>query len=86
MIRAVIENILLFLLPTLVYVIYVAVTRDDAKRGLLDAAPLGWLLGAGTGLVFLTLALFGSNTGSKPGAVYVPAEFKDGKIQPGRLK
>ncbi len=85
MIRVVIENILLFLLPAIVYVVYVSVTRRDTK-GALDGAPIGWLVLAGTLLVFVTLAAFGTSSGSKPGSVYVPSELKDGKIEPGRLE
>jgi hypothetical protein len=86
MIRVVIENILLFLLPTIVYVVYVSITRRDAKTGPLDGAPIGWLVLAGTLLVFVTLAAFGTSSGSKPGSVYVPSQMKDGKIEPGRLE
>jgi hypothetical protein len=86
MIRIVVENILLFLLPTAIYAIYVAATRGDSKQGILDGAPLAWLMLAGTGLVLLTLALFGSNTGGKPGQAYIPPSMKNGEIEPGRLK
>ena len=45
MIRIVIENILLFLLPTIVYVAYVYMTRDEKPGAtrVLDDAPLVWL-------------------------------------------
>ncbi|MEZ5816791.1 MAG: DUF6111 family protein [Hyphomicrobiaceae bacterium] len=86
MIRIVIENILLFLLPTVVYVIYVAVTRGDARRGILDEAPLAWLMLAGSVLVVGVLAFYGSNTRGRPGQVYVPPSMKDGRIEPGRIK
>lgn len=86
MIRSVIENILLFLLPTLVYVIYVAATRDDARRGILDKAPLTWLMFAGTALVLIVLASFGSENGGKPGQGYIPPSMKDGRIEPGRIE
>ena len=87
MIRIVIENILLFLLPTIVYVIYVAATRDDTHKGLLDGAPLVWLLMAGSVLMLLVLAFFANDsTGGKPGQVYVPPSMKGGEIDPGRIK
>ena len=35
MIRVVIENIVLFLLPTVVYALYVAATRGDTNKGIL---------------------------------------------------
>jgi hypothetical protein len=86
MIRVVIENLLLFLLPTLVYVIYVAVTRDDEHKGIFDEAPLAWLVLAGSLLVVIVLATYGSDTRGKPGQIYVPPSMKDGHIEPGRIE
>jgi hypothetical protein len=86
MIRIVIENILLFLLPTVAYVIYVVATRGDNRKGILDEAPLGWLMLAGSALVLAVLATYGSDTRGKPGQVYVPPSMKDGRIEPGQIK
>jgi len=86
MIRLVIENILLFLLPTVVYAIYVAVTRDDAHKGIFDEAPLAWLMAAGCVLVVAVLATYGSDTRGRPGQIYVPPSMKDGHIEPGRIE
>lgn len=86
MIRIVIENVILFLLPTLVYVIYVAATRTDTKKSLFDGAPLVWLLFAGTALMLIVLAAYGDDTRGKPGQAYVPPSMKDGKIEPGQIK
>ena len=74
MIRIVAENILLFLLPTIIYVAYVYMTREekpDARR-VLDDAPLIWLFVAGAALVLIVLASFGTISGGKPGQVYTP--------------
>lgn len=86
MIRVVVENIVLFLLPTVVYVIYVAATRNDTRKGILDEAPLAWLMFAGTALVLIVLASYGSDSGGKPGQRYVPPSIKDGRIEPGQIK
>ncbi|MBN9263738.1 MAG: hypothetical protein J0I57_14035 [Hyphomicrobium sp.] len=88
MIRVVVENIVLFLLPTAIYVIYVLLTRKQhEKAGVLDDAPFFWLMLAGTGLVFLVLVAFGTTSGGKPGQVYVPPHLgTGGKIEPGELK
>lgn len=88
MIRVVIENIVLFLLPTAVYVIYVLLTRKPGeKNGVLDDAPFIWLMLAGTALVLVVLISFGSTSGGKPGQTYVPPSLsKDGTIEPGQLK
>lgn len=88
MIRIVAENILLFLLPTIIYVAYIYMTREekaDAMR-VLDDAPLIWLFVAGAVLVIITLVTFGSVSGGKPGQVYTPPVFKDGRIEPGHIE
>lgn len=88
MIRVVVENIVLFLLPTAIYVTYVLLTRHpDSEEGLLDDAPFMWLMLSGTVLVFVVLIAFGSTSGGKPGQAYTPPSLtKDGKIDPGGLK
>jgi uncharacterized protein DUF6111 len=87
MIRIVAENIVLFLLPTIVYIAYVYMTREEKPGAMrvLDDAPLIWLFVAGAALALITLATFGSITGGKPGQAYTPPSFKDGRIQPGHL-
>lgn len=97
MIRVVIENLLLFLLPTLIYAAWVLYQRskteardEDGKARpvttVLDDAPLLWLFVGGAVLVIATLAIFGTSSGGKPGQHYVPGVFRDGKIQPGRIE
>jgi hypothetical protein len=88
MIRIVAENILLFLLPTIVYVAYVYMTREEKPGAMrvLDDAPLIWLFVAGAALVVITLVSVGSVTGGKPGQVYTPPSFKDGRIEPGHIE
>lgn len=88
MIRIVAENILLFLLPTIVYVAYVYMTREEKPGAMrvLDDAPLIWLFVAGAVLVVTMLASFGSITGGKPGEIYTPPSYKDGRIQPGHIE
>jgi hypothetical protein len=85
MIRIVIENFLLFLTPTAIYVTYVWLTRDAATKGSpLDDAPVVWLFGAGAMLVVIVLVAFGTTSGGKPGQTYIPPVFKDGQVIPGR--
>lgn len=88
MIRIVIENILLLLLPTLFYIAYVYLTvgSKDAKKKVLNDAPIVWLFVAGVVLVLIVLAVFGSWSGGRPGDAYQPPVFKDGKIVPGHIK
>jgi len=97
MIRTVIENLLLFLLPTLVYLAWAFFFRakeaadDDEGKGqsaaaVFDDAPLLWLFVSGAILVIVTLAAFGTTSGGKPGQHYQPSIMKDGKIQPGHIE
>jgi uncharacterized protein DUF6111 len=87
MIRIVIENLLLLLLPTLLYVAYIYLTagKKGTKQNVLDDAPLIWLFLAGVGLAVSVLLVFGTFSGGKPGQSYRPPEFRDGTIVPGQL-
>jgi Family of unknown function (DUF6111) len=90
MIRAVVENVLLFLLPTAMYIGYVLLTRRAPANGAnpLSDAPLVWLFVAGALLVAATLVYYASITpGSDMTRVYTPPQMmKDGHIEPGQLK
>jgi hypothetical protein len=89
MIRVIIENVLLFLLPTAMYFGYVLLTRRATSPGdsVLNEAPLVWLFIAGAVLVAGTLIYYASITpGGTVGQVYTPPRVKDGRIEPGQLK
>jgi hypothetical protein len=89
MIRVIIENVLLFLLPTAMYVGYVLLTRRTASPSgsVFNEAPLVWLFIAGALLVAATLVYYASITpGGTIGQVYTPPRVKDGRIEPGQLK
>ena len=88
MIRLVIENIVLFLLPALAYVGYMLIMRRDGASAaqVLDEAPMIWLFLAGAGAVVITLIAFGDVSGGKPGQAYEPPVMKDGKIEPGHMR
>ena len=96
MIRIVIENILLFLLPTLAYLGWVLIARPDTLERtpdgrirptrVLNDAPLLWLAASGTILLIIVLVAFGKTSGGRPDQTYSPPVFKDGKIEPGRIE
>ena len=88
MIRLIAENVLLFLLPTAMYVGYMLLTRRTSPpENVLGEAPLVWLFIAGALLVGATLAYYASITpGGTVGQVYTPPRVKDGRIEPGQLK
>ncbi|MGE5267318.1 MAG: DUF6111 family protein [Deltaproteobacteria bacterium] len=96
MIRIVIENLLLFLLPTIAYVGWILIARPDTLErtpdgrirptGILNDAPLVWLAASGTVLLIVALVAFGSTSGGRPGQTYTPPVLKDGKIEPGHIE
>jgi hypothetical protein len=96
MIRIVIENILLFLLPTLAYLGWVLIARPETLERtpggrvrpmrVLNDAPLLWLAASGTILLIVVLVAFGKTSGGRPDQTYSPPIFKDGKIQPGHIE
>jgi hypothetical protein len=93
MIRVVIENLLLFLLPTMVYAAWMVFKHYQSESGgapdhqqIISDAPLLWLFSAGAILVLLTLVAFESSSGGKPGQHYLPPVLKDGRIEPGHIE
>ncbi len=97
MIRVIIENLLLFLLPAVLYIAYRRTVRSSHdKDGTatnqqsvgqdINDAPFLWLFMAGAGLVLATLIAFGSTDGGKPGQTYYPPVVKDGVKIPGHFK
>ncbi len=100
MIRIVLENLLLFLTPALIYLAFVYLMRDaepspgstggaaaqKSPASILDGAPFVWLFVLGAALVLIAMIVFGSTSGGKPGQHYSPPVMKDGKIQPGHIE
>ncbi len=88
MIRIIIENLLLFLAPTLIYLTYTYIRRQGtgSTQPLFDDAPILLLSSAGALLVVIVLIFFGTTSGNNTGKAYEPAIYKDGVIQPGRIK
>jgi hypothetical protein len=88
MIRNVLGLVLLFLLPTLVWLGYTLLTRPGRPANqVLSDAPLMWLGLSGIALAFATLIYYGSTT-TQGGLdqTYTPARIKDGQIEPGHFK
>ncbi|MDX2260025.1 MAG: DUF6111 family protein [Hyphomicrobiaceae bacterium] len=88
MIRVVIENILLLLLPTLLYISFMILSGRAARKGgsVWDDAPLVGLFVAGVALVVAVVATFGTYSGGAPGQAYKPPSFEGGRIDPGGVK
>jgi hypothetical protein len=85
MIRIVIENAFVFLIPTLLYIAWIAFIRDDwpGLGPVIKAAPLTQLFALGTAMILTALVVFSSRSGNTPDEAYVPPLVQDGKLQPG---
>lgn len=85
MIRIVLENLLLFFLPTLAYVAYrfLIASASGKKAPAVNDAPFLMLFAAGALAVVASIAIFASKSGGKPGEAYIPPVVRDGKIVPG---
>lgn len=92
MLRLVIENIILFLLPSVAYFAYVYLRRSDTQgasgnnKDLWDDAPLIWLMLAGAVLMLGVTLTFATFKGGDPGQKYVPPAVIDGKLVPGHFE
>lgn len=93
MARVVLENIAIFLIPTLLYAAYVVLTSPQTEEAgerafarIVNEAPLLWLFTAGAILVVLSLVAFQSTEGGRPGMKYQAPSMHDGHIQPGRAE
>lgn len=87
MIRPVLTELTLFLLPFLIYAAFLWATRAGVLHPDSWRLPtLIWLTASALGLVvisFLVLAQFG---GAPPRSTYVPAHMENGKFVPGTTK
>lgn len=88
--RIVLENVLLFLLPTLIFcgITYIRREPKPAVGQVLNEAPLVLLFVCGVVLVGgLRIYAAATADSGRPDQEYVPPHMgKDGKIEPGRMK
>jgi hypothetical protein len=79
--RFLFQYLLPLLLPFLIYVAWVALSRGR-RPGWLDDTP--WVPLATAGVVLLGLSLFSWSllTGDEPGARYQPPRFEGGRVVP----
>lgn len=88
MLRLVLFNIFVFLLPFILYGIYVYAARRGEVDGeaIFKDAPWGWLAATGLILMLIALGLLIRFSGSPPGGTYQPPRLEDGVIKPGRIE
>jgi uncharacterized membrane protein YczE len=87
MIRPAFTEIGLFLLPFVLYAVFLWAT----KAGVMDPeswplSRLAWLTIAALVLVIGSFIYFANYTGAPPGSRYVPAHIEDGKFVPGQTR
>jgi hypothetical protein len=87
MIRPVLTELVLFLTPFVLYVVFLWATR----AGVLDASSwswttIAWLTIAALVLVAGSFVVIAQFSGAPPGSTYVPAHVEDGKFVPGFTK
>jgi hypothetical protein len=87
MIRVILINLLLFLLPFIIYFAYVYLVRSASKPNEpITLTPIIVLFAIGLMLVTGAVAYFIQFETGQPGQRYIPPQVKDGVLQPGRLE
>lgn len=86
--RILLQAVLPFLLPTLVFMLWVMLShRRDHEKSVVERIAGGpWLWLVLVGFVLFAAGLgFLAMEGEPPGGIYVPPYLEDGKIVPGRV-
>lgn len=84
MIRRVAFDVLLFLLPFVLYGLY---WRFSARAGERSAThPWNYLLISGLALVAVSFVFWGVTEGAGQQGVYVPAHVENGRVIPGQVE
>ena len=91
MLRIVIQHLLLFLLPLILYAIYIAAMRQRAQatggtKPDWEDGPWFWLVVAGIVLSISAFVFLGITGGASTNSDYIPPRIIDGKIIPGQTK
>jgi hypothetical protein len=87
MTRILLTIVVPLLLPTLLYLLWLAAARHAtfAAPGVWRALPWPWLVGAGVALAALMLYVIGTRIGGSPQGIYVPPQYIDGRVVPGHI-
>ncbi|MEQ1889977.1 MAG: DUF6111 family protein [Alphaproteobacteria bacterium] len=88
MLRVVLINIALFVLPLAVYAAYFYVTERNQNAVTIEwkNMPLSFLLQAGLGLIVIGMLATAYLGGEDAGGKYVPARLENGKLIPGEVR
>lgn len=85
MIRVIVTQVILFLLPFLLYGGYLFLTRKMNRRAWINA-PRYWLVMSGLFLSVVGFIVLSQLDNNPLGGTYVPAHYEDGKLIPGQIK
>lgn len=85
MLRIVIINILLFVLPFLVYAAYMVWIKGVAPSNLARTKPILWLVFAGFVCLFVGMVMLVQFFGGERDGTYHPSVIEDRVIKPSRV-
>ncbi|NEW86704.1 MULTISPECIES: DUF6111 family protein [Rhodopseudomonas] len=84
MIRVVLTELAIFLIPFVLYAVFLIATRSAMlQRSSWPLRVVGWLVASALVLVILSLLLLVHYSGAPPGSTYVPAHLENGRLVPG---
>lgn len=86
--RVFLTIVLPLLLPTAIYLLWVAVVDGPHEGGTISWTAMPWIWLAGAGAVLLAVVLFVVTVhfGAPQQGVYVPPHLEDGQIVPGHIQ
>lgn len=85
MTRAIIQELLLFLLPFAAYAIFLLIVRRNPMAWSSWSRHVSWLAIAGLGVLIVSL-LAGGFLAERSTGVYVPSHMENGVLVPGRFQ
>jgi hypothetical protein len=87
MIRQVFTEIMLFVMPFALYVVFLwAIKADILHPDSWPASRIATLTVIALALMVAAFFYFAEYTGAPPGSTYIPAHIEDGKFVPGTTK
>lgn len=87
MIRTVLTEVGIFLIPFALYAAYLMASRSAMlHKSSWPLQVVGWLIVTALVLVIASLLLLVHYSGAPPGSTYVPAHIENGKFVPGMEK
>jgi len=82
--RILLGDIVIFLLPTVLFLLYVRILKLQKGGRDLPSTPYLWLIMAGLACVIISFLILGLPRAHAPDEVYVPAHMEGGTLAPGR--